>query len=80
MNTIFSKDEIINLIRAEKDFLKENFGVLHIGLFGSYAKGEQNPDSIIDFLVAFTEPSFVYLAGLQVYMENKFNRKIGIVR
>jgi len=54
MNKALSKYEIINLIKAEKAFLKENFGVLNIGLFGSYAKDQQNFDSDIDFLVEFS--------------------------
>jgi len=80
MSKILSKNEIINMIRAEKSFLKENFGVLTIGLFGSYAKNKQTPDSDIDFLVEFAEPRFDWIAGLNIYMEKKFDRKIEIVR
>ncbi|MFH2059229.1 MAG: nucleotidyltransferase domain-containing protein [Pseudomonadota bacterium] len=80
MNRSISKNEIINLIRAERSFLKENFGVLNIGLFGSYAKDKQTPDSDIDFFVEFAEPRFEWVAGLNLYMEKKFGRKIEIVR
>jgi hypothetical protein len=51
MSKALSKNDIINLIKAEKSFLKENFGVVNIGLFGSYAKDQQTPDSDIDLLV-----------------------------
>nr|NJM04159.1 toxin-antitoxin system toxin subunit [Desulfobacula sp.] len=71
---------MINLIKAEKTFLKENFGVVNIGLFGSYAKDQQTPDSDIDFLVEFAEPRFDWIAGLNIYMEKKFDRKIEIIR
>jgi len=37
-------------------------------------------NSDIDLIVELTEPRFDYLAGLQVYLEKKFNRKIEIVR
>jgi len=80
MEKTLSKNEIISLIKAEKTFLKENFGVLNIGLFGSYAKNQQNSDSDIDFLVEFTEPRFDWIASLQIYMEKKFEKKIEIVR
>ena len=80
MEKILSKSEIINFIKGEKAFLKENFGVLHIGLFGSYARDQHTKDSDIDFLVEFSKPSFDYLAGLQIYMEKKLNKKIEIVR
>ncbi|MBU8848873.1 MAG: nucleotidyltransferase domain-containing protein [Desulfobacterales bacterium] len=80
MNRKLSKNEIISLIKIEKSFLKENFGVLNIGLFGSYAKDKQNPDSDIDFLVEFSEPRFDWMASLQTYLEKKLERKIEIVR
>ncbi len=80
MSKALSKKDIINLIKAEKSFLKENFGVVNIGLFGSYAKDQQTPDSDIDFLVEFAEPRFDWIAGLNIYMEKKFDRKIEIIR
>ncbi len=80
MNKPISKNEIIALIKEEKTYLKENFGVLNIGLFGSFAKDLQNFDSDIDFLVEFSEPRFDWIAGLQIYLEKKFERKIEIVR
>ena len=80
MSKALSKNDIINLIKAEKSFLKENFGVVNIGLFGSYAKDQQTPDSDIDFLVEFAEPRFDWVAGLNIYMEKKFDRKIEIIR
>jgi hypothetical protein len=45
-----------------------------------FARGQSGRDSDIDLLVELKEPRFDYLAGLQVYLENKFNRKIEIVR
>jgi len=80
MKEHLSKTDIVNLIRTEKTFLKNEFGVVAIGLFGSYAKGEQNADSDIDILVELKEPRFDWLAGLQIYMEKKFGRKIELVR
>jgi predicted nucleotidyltransferase len=37
--------EILDLLQKEKAFLKKEFGVLSIGLFGSYVKGTQGPES-----------------------------------
>ncbi len=75
-----SHKEIINHLKAEKPFLSEKFGVISIGLFGSYARGEEDADSDIDFVVELKKPSFEWLAGLQVYLEKKFDRKIELVR
>jgi predicted nucleotidyltransferase len=78
-NNLTYKD-ILNLLRSERIFLKNEFGVISIGLFGSYAKGTQEDDSDIDLLVEFEEPRFEYLAGFQIYLEKKFDKKIELVR
>ena len=74
------KDEIINTLKTDKQFLQDNYGVVSIALFGSYAKGVENKDSDVDFMVEFTEPSYSLLMGLYSYLENKLNSKIEIVR
>ncbi len=76
MNKTLSRNEIISLIKAEKPFLKENFGVIHIGIFGSYAKDRQTIDSDIDFLVEFEEPHFDWIAGLNIYLEKNLTEKL----
>jgi predicted nucleotidyltransferase len=78
--TKLSKEEILFRIKADKKFLNENFGVIKIGLFGSYAKDRQTPDSDIDLLVEFIEPRFDWLASLQIHLEKSFNKKIEIIR
>ncbi len=72
--------EILDLLQKEKAFLKKEFGVLSIGLFGSYVKGTQGPESDVDLLVELTEPSFDFLVGLQMYLESKIGKPVELVR
>ena len=80
MEPDLSHKDILSLLKSERAFLKNEFGVINIGLFGSYAKGTQRADSDIDFLVEFEEPRFEYVAGLQIYLEKRFNKKIELIR
>ena len=80
MKANLSYTEIIGTLKADKTFLQKEFGVINIGLFGSYAKGMQDMNSDIDILVELKEPRFEWLAGLQIYLETKFDRKIELVR
>ncbi len=80
MSVDLTGNQIINLLRAEKPYLTKEFGVVNIGLFGSFAKGRSDKDSDIDVIVELTQPRFDFLAGLQIYLEKKFDRKIEIVR
>ena len=74
------KNEIINTLQSDKQFLTDNYGVVSIALFGSYAKGLENKDSDVDFIVEFKEPSYSLLMGLYSYLEDKLNSKIEIIR
>ena len=72
--------EILETLRKEKSYLQENFGLVSIGLFGSYAKGKETPDSDIDVLVELTEPRFNFLAGLQIHLERKLGKPVELIR
>ncbi len=72
--------EILNILRKEKRYLQENFGLLSIGLFGSYAKGKQTPDSDIDVVVELAEPRFDFLAGLQIHLEDRLGKPVEVIR
>ena len=80
MQKELTHNDVINGLKTEKDFLCNKYGVIGIGLFGSYAFGTPNKDSDIDLFIEFKEPRFEYLAGLKIYLETKFNKKVEIVR
>ena len=77
---IVTEQEILNILRAEKPYLRSQFGLVSIGLFGSYAKGTQGPESDVDLLVELTEPRFDFLVGVQVYLEEKIGKPVELVR
>ncbi len=72
--------EVLDILLKEKPYLQENFGLLSIGLFGSYGRGTQRPDSDVDILVEFTEPRFDFLAGLQIYLESRLGKSVEVIR
>ena len=43
--------EIIDYLKKNKELFYKRFGVTHIGVFGSFARGEQTPSSDIDMVV-----------------------------
>ena len=79
-NAIVSGKEILGILRQEKQYLQEHFGLVSIGLFGSYAKGTSSRGSDIDLLVEFREPRFDHLAGLQIYLESRLGKPVEVVR
>ena len=58
----------------------KEFGVVNIGLFGSYAKERQSVESDIDVIVELKEPRFDWLVGIKLFLETKLGREIDVVR
>lgn len=44
-------DDIVTVLRCEKPDLERRFGVRHLAIFGSYARGDQRAGSDVDILV-----------------------------
>jgi uncharacterized protein len=71
--------DVIDLIRSHTNEIKTCFGVKRIGLFGSFARGEQKESSDIDILVEFEKPTFRNFMHLSFYLEDLFQRKVDLV-
>jgi len=60
-------DGLIGRLQAVKPALNERYGVESIGIFGSYVRGEAEPESDLDVLVEFSTPpslfQFVRMTG-----------------
>lgn len=84
---------LLNTLRTQREAilaLGEQYGARHIRVFGSVARGEERPDSDVDFLVDFPRgydlfsqrlPLTERLAGLvgrrvEVVPEHELNRHI----
>lgn len=47
-----TREEILNTLEQHRETIR-GFGVRRLGIFGSYARGEQGEASDMDFLVEF---------------------------
>ena len=69
-------DKIRTSLEKLKPILKERYQVETIGVFGSFARGEQTPKSDIDILVEFFEPNTIDLFDF-IRLEEFLSRKLG---
>jgi predicted nucleotidyltransferase len=73
--------EIISKLQIEKKNLFDKYKVTRLGVFGSFARGEETPDSDLDILVEFSEiPGMIEFLKTEEYLETILNRKIDLVR
>jgi len=56
--------EIKRALEAQKPLLAEKYGVIVLGVFGSYVRGEQRPGSDLDLLVELERPARIGLMAL----------------
>ncbi|TGN09740.1 toxin-antitoxin system toxin subunit [Leptospira ilyithenensis] len=75
-----SRQELIQTLSDVKPKLESDFGVLQIGIFGSFAKDKINSNSDVDIFVDLKNPNFDSLAGLQIFLENLLERNVDLIR
>ncbi len=79
---IFMKtfQEIKEILTQNKDKFRGNYKVIKLGIFGSYARGEQREDSDVDILVKFEEPiSLSKLVNFENYLQDITGIKVDVI-
>ena len=70
-----SRDDIFKLLEKERDSIRR-LGVNRLGLFGSFVRDEQRPDSDVDILVKMEGRSFGAYVEVLDFLEELFGRKV----
>ena len=76
-----SLPEIKQILKTQKPYLAERYGVTIVGVFGSYVRNEQSPDSDIDILIELERPSRISLLGLvelEHYLTDLLGTKVDV--
>lgn len=73
-----NKLEIIKLLKKHKTTLRE-YGVVRIGLFGSFLKGNSSLNSDIDLLVHFKNPNFDSYMQVYYFLQKITGRNVDLV-
>jgi len=75
-----NKEAVLQFLNTNKELFCEQYGVIRIGLFGSYARNQQNTDSDIDLIVEFSSSKYEYSSNLKTFVESSLNSKTDIIR
>ncbi len=73
------KNEILAFLDKHSEFLRKNFQVRTLALFGSYARSAENRESDIDILVEFERNTFDNYMGLKFFLEDSLGRQVDVV-
>lgn len=72
-------EEIKDIINRHRQELEERFKVKSIAIFGSYARGDQTPESDIDIMVEFRSPVGFLFIHLADYLEQILETKVDLL-
>ncbi|MFN8474790.1 MAG: nucleotidyltransferase family protein [Anaerolineae bacterium] len=71
---------LIQIIREHMPELLERYDVESLGVFGSFARQEQSPESDLDLLVTFREtPGLLRYIALENYLSDLLGVKVDLV-
>lgn len=77
---IKTKQDIVTVLRQNRERIR-GLGVRRLGLFGSFVRGQQGPESDVDLLVEF-EPgrkTFDNFMALSFLLEDLLRRRVELV-
>lgn len=73
-------EEIKQTLRETKPLLQEQYQVTELGIFGSYARGEQTETSDVDVLIDYDQaPTLFKLVELRDYLAEVIEMKVDVV-
>ncbi len=71
---------LIEALQQQMPELADRFGVESLGVFGSFVRQEQSPDSDLDLLVTFREtPGLLRYIELENYLSDLLGVKVDLV-
>ena len=72
------KSKIVKELAEIKKRYQEH--IIKIGLFGSYARGENTADSDIDIVIEQKQPDLFLLGRIKIELEEKLNKPVDVIR
>ena len=73
-------DEVLTVLRARREEVRERFKVEMYGIVGSLARGEAGPDSDVDVFAEWLPGSTLFkIGGAMGYLEDELGREVDLI-
>jgi len=69
----------MEILRKNEHIIRDRFSVSRIGVFGSYARGDQRVDSDVDIFVEFHNPTYDNFIELVFFLEKLMGKTVELI-
>jgi predicted nucleotidyltransferase len=76
---MLTREDVLKILRDNKERFAEKYGVTKLGLFGSFARNEATEESDVDVCVEMP-PNFFSVEAVREELESSCRRTVDIVR
>lgn len=73
------KNNCLAILHENSSRIQNEFGVTSMSLFGSVARGDNNPDSDVDILVEMP-PKIFLMSALKEFLESVLKNSVDLIR
>ncbi len=77
---VMTTEDVLNRLRDFKNKRQTEFGLVSLGVFGSFARGQAGAESDVDVFFETTEPNLFRTARMKRELEQVMSRRVDVVR
>jgi len=77
---MLTRDDVLQILRDNKERFAEQYGVTKLGLFGSFARDEATEESDVDVCVEIANPTYHGMCRLREAIMEKSLREVDLVQ
>ena len=79
VNLMLTREDVLQILRDNKERFAEKYGVIKLGLFGSFARNEATAESDVDVCVELVEVTFDIMLDLQEEIMEQTSRPVDLI-
>jgi len=75
-----TRDEVLALLKKFKESQRAEYKLISLGIFGSFARGDNEMESDIDIVFETDQPNLFRTARMRADLEDLLKRPVDVVR
>ena len=75
-----SRDQVLALLKTFIEHQKSEYGLISLGVFGSFARGEAQSDSDVDIVFDTDTPNLFMTAMMKQDLEELLGRRVDVLQ